>query len=297
MKVYDCFIFFNEFELLELRLNLLDKIVDYFVLVEANKTHKNEDKEFYFEKNKSKFQDYLPKIIHIKVEDMPEYDPNDPNDKWKPEIHHRNCIARGLQNVEPEDIILISDIDEIPNPNVLDLLNNSKCSVLFKTRNRVMLDFVQVLKMFPNSLFGQHGMNLLDKTSLALEQTLFYYFVNCRSKGSWNGTVITKAKNFSSPQKIRNRRDKFPRIRKSGWHFSYLGGVEKILLKMNSITEPKANAFSADYVKNCIINGLDIYGRKGQEHEYEFIDFAEISPEPLKNLVEKYPYLYFDYKI
>ncbi|CUH94497.1 hypothetical protein P22_0563 [Propionispora sp. 2/2-37] len=290
MKVYDCFTFFNEFELLELRINLLNNVVDYFVLVEANKTHKNETKKFNFEKNKNRFMEYLNKIIYIKVDDMPAFDPNN---EWKLENYQRNCIVRGLQNIDPDDIVFISDIDEIPDPNVLVLLNNNKSCVTFKTRGRFQLDLIQVLK-FPESMLRYHGMKLLDKTPLALEQTLFYYFVNCRSKGSWNGTVITKAKNLSTPQKLRNRRDKFPRIRNSGWHFSYLGGVDKILLKMNSIVESKTNAYSADYVKQCITNGLDIYGRKGQEHEYEFIDFAEISPESVKALVQKYPYLYFD---
>ncbi|MFA6665763.1 MAG: beta-1,4-N-acetylgalactosaminyltransferase, partial [Armatimonadota bacterium] len=75
MKVYDCFTFFNELELLELRLKLLNDVVDYFVLVESNKTFKNKDKEFVFEANKSMFEEYLAKIIYIRVEDMPDYDP------------------------------------------------------------------------------------------------------------------------------------------------------------------------------------------------------------------------------
>jgi len=290
MKVYDCFTFFNEFELLELRLDLLNNVVDHFVLVEANKTHKNDPKEFNFEKNKHNFEKYLDKIIYIKVEDMPEYNPEN---EWKLENYQRNCIARGLKNTDPDDIVFISDIDEIPNPNVLVMLNDNKSSVNFRTRGRIQLDLIQILK-FPESIFKNHGMKLLDRTPLALEQTLFYYFVNCRSQGSWNGTVITKAKHLSTPQKLRNRRDKFPRIRNSGWHFSYLGGVDKILLKMNSIVEAKANAYSADYVKNCIINGLDIYGRKGQQHKYEFINFEEIYPEQVKALIQKYPYLFLE---
>jgi beta-1,4-mannosyl-glycoprotein beta-1,4-N-acetylglucosaminyltransferase len=296
MKVYDCFTFFNEFELLELRLNLLNNMVDYFVLVEANKTFKNKSKEFYFENNKDRFAKYLHKIIHIKVDDMPDCDLNDPKDKWKSQYYQRDCIARGLQNIDPEDIVLISDIDEIPNPNIIELLNHNKCSVIFKTRNRVQLDLIQVLKLFPQSMFKNHGMRLLDRTPLALEHTLFWYFVNCRSKGKWAGTIITKAKCLSTPQKLRKRREKYPRIQYNGWHFSYLGGVDRILLKINSITEPKANAYSADHIKKCITNGINIYGRKGEEYEYEFINFADISPEQMKVLVQKYPYLYFDYK-
>ena len=288
IKVYDCFTFFNEFELLELRLDLWDSVVDYFVLVEANKTHKNDNKEFYFEKNKNRFQKYLNKIIHIKVNDMPDYNTNN---EWILEKYQRNCIIRGLQNISPEDIILISDIDEIPDPNVLRLLSSGKSNVVFWTRDRLFQNIFQIIR-FPESILKNHGMRLLDRTPLALEQTLFYYFVNCRSKGKWNGTVITKARNFSTPQALRHGRNKFPRIKNSGWHFSYLGGVNQILIKLNSIVESKANAYSADYIKNCMVNGLDIYGRKGKEFEYEFIDINEILPEQVKELTKKYPYLY-----
>ncbi len=65
LKVYDCFTFYNEFELLELRLESLNPIVDYFVLVEADKTQRNEDKPFYFLENKDKFSKFLPKIRHL----------------------------------------------------------------------------------------------------------------------------------------------------------------------------------------------------------------------------------------
>lgn len=295
VKVYDCFTFFNELELLELRLKLLDNVVDYFVLVEANKTYKGEIKPFNFEKNKKQFAGYLHKIIYIKIDDMPDYSPKN---IWELEYYQRNCISRGLQDLQPEDIIFISDVDEIPNPNIIEWLNNNQCRVLFKTRNKIQLDLIQMLK-FPECVFQRHGMKLLDRTPLALEQTLFYYFVNCRSKGSWNGTVVTKAENFSTPQKLRDRREKFPRIRNSGWHFSYLGGIDKILLKLNSIVnineaaEAKADIYSTSHIKKCLISGSDIYGRKGQEYEYEFIDLANISPEPMKDLVQKYPYLYF----
>ncbi|TCL36078.1 beta-1,4-mannosyl-glycoprotein beta-1,4-N-acetylglucosaminyltransferase [Anaerospora hongkongensis] len=294
IKIYDCFTFFNEFELLELRLNLLNNVVDYFVLVESNKTFKNENKEYYFEKNQDKFKDYLDKIIHIKVNDMPDYDPDD---EWRLEVYQRNCIMRGLNNTSPDDIVLISDVDEIPKPNILELLNKNKSDIIFASRNRVQHNIVQVIKFLPDSLFKSHGIKLLDRTPLALEQDLFYYFVNCRSKGKWSGTVITKAKNLSTPQQLRHRRSKFPRIKNSGWHFSYLGGVNKIVLKLNSIiTETNVDAYSGEYINNCIANGLDIYGREGSEFEYEFIDIDEVEPAQMQDLVQKYSYLYFDYQ-
>jgi beta-1,4-mannosyl-glycoprotein beta-1,4-N-acetylglucosaminyltransferase len=289
MKVYDCFIFYNEFELLELRLDLLNNMVDYFVLVEANKTHKNESKEYYFENNKDRFTEFLHKIIHIKVDDMPDFDPSSDEGRWKPEKHHRECILRGLQNIDPEDIVLISDVDEIPNPNIIEWLTSNQCKVLLKTRDKFQLDLIQVLKFLPESLFKNHGIRLLDRTPLALDQALFCYFVNRRSKNRWNGTVITKAKNLSTPQELRRRRDKLPRIVNCGWHFTYLGGVDRVLLKINALRETESNAYSADYIKECM--------SKLNSEKAELIDFADLSPEQLKTLVQKYPYLYFDYQI
>jgi hypothetical protein len=108
-KVYDCFSFFNELDVLEIRLNELDKYVDYFVLVEMTVTHKGDPKPLYFEQNKKRFDKFLHKIIHIVVADYPQV-----NDPWIREHYQRNCIERGLNNCNNNDIIIISDVDEIP---------------------------------------------------------------------------------------------------------------------------------------------------------------------------------------
>ncbi|HAH86951.1 MAG TPA: beta-1,4-N-acetylgalactosaminyltransferase [Armatimonadetes bacterium] len=293
MKVYDCFTFFNELELLELRLKLLNDVVDYFVLVESNKTFKNKDKEFVFEANKSMFEEYLAKIIYIRVEDMPDYDPAVDN-IWTLEIHQRNSIMRGLENSSPEDLIFISDIDEIPNSEVVRLLDKSKCEIKFLTYGP-RRSFCQAFARFPLLLFKHHGMKLLDRMPLVLEQSLFYYFVNCRSKGKWPGTIITRFKNLTTPQKLRNRRYSHPRIINGGWHFSYLGGAERVAEKVNSIIGVPGTAYPKDYLEECIANGLDIYGRDGQEFEYEFINIVNAGfPEHMNAIIEKYPYLYFD---
>ena len=111
MKIIDCFVFYNELDMLNLRLHELNEHVDYFILVEANKTYSNNPKNFIFEQNKFKYQKFLHKIIHIKVNDMP----NGTNN-WEREFHQRNCIGRGVElvtNLDDEDIILLSDVDEI----------------------------------------------------------------------------------------------------------------------------------------------------------------------------------------
>jgi beta-1,4-mannosyl-glycoprotein beta-1,4-N-acetylglucosaminyltransferase len=112
---YDCFPFFNELDILEIRLNTLDKHVDKFVLVEASKTQSLLDKPYFFEENKARYSKFLNKIIHVKVSDNPDLP------GWVMENYQRNCITRGLVDCNGEDTILISDVDEIPNLNDIDM--------------------------------------------------------------------------------------------------------------------------------------------------------------------------------
>ncbi len=106
-KIVDCFLFFNELELLTVRLEELYDHVDYFVLVEAAETFRGNPKPYIFEENKARFQKYLSKIIHVKVEDRkPHYG------VWEREGFHRNCIRRGLAFCKKNDIILMSDFGQ-----------------------------------------------------------------------------------------------------------------------------------------------------------------------------------------
>mgnify|MGYP006135163385 FL=1 len=108
MKIYDCFSYWDEDLLLDLRLSILDKYVDYFVIVEGNKTWQNNRKKLQFDIKK--FKNFKDKIIYVPVEDMPEG-----KNPWTRENFQRNCIERGLVNAKEEDWIIISDLDEIPN--------------------------------------------------------------------------------------------------------------------------------------------------------------------------------------
>lgn len=100
MKLIDCFTFYNELKMLEFRLTELDDVVDYFILVEANKTYSGFEKEYYYDNNKHLFVKFNHKIIHIKVDDMPDGDGH--NNIWARENHQRNCIIRGLEMLDLE---------------------------------------------------------------------------------------------------------------------------------------------------------------------------------------------------
>ena len=125
MNVYDCFSYWDEDLLLELRLNILNEYVDYFVIIEGNKTWQNNKKNFRFNINNfSKFKD---KIIYIKVQDLPDGD-----NPYLRENFQRNAMTRGLDKAEDNDLIIISDLDEIPNPNLIKNFNPKKRFAVFK---------------------------------------------------------------------------------------------------------------------------------------------------------------------
>ena len=151
--VYDCFNFFNELELLEIRLGELDGLVDKFVLVESTVTFTNKPKPLYFSKNKSKFNKYLNKIIHVVVADSP----NVIGNPWIIEMHQFNAITRGLSECNNNDVILLSNADEIPN----------------KAKVRDWIDKPGKIKAF--------------------EQICAYYFLNLQAENSpWLGTRMIR---------------------------------------------------------------------------------------------------------
>jgi GT2 family glycosyltransferase/2-polyprenyl-3-methyl-5-hydroxy-6-metoxy-1,4-benzoquinol methylase len=236
--IYDTFIFFNELDLLEIRLNVLDKHVDYFVLVEASETFQGAPKPLYFAENKERFSKFLHKIVHITVEDMPAS--LDPFDR---EYFQRDCILRGLKDCQPEDLIILSDVDEIPDP-----------------------------KKIPASFFSN--------TQYLFSQSLYYYKLNrrCLEIERLPCSVILNFANLGVPSQLRKEivglhsnmlagqplSDRFKLIEEGGWHFSYLGSAEMIVKKIEAFAHVEYN--SAEYkdfdsLVSCISQGRDLFGR------------------------------------
>ena len=114
--VYDCFPFFNELDLLEIRLNELDAVVDKFVLVEATRTFQKEPKPLYYEENKERFKKFEHKIIHVVVDEYPGFFAKFriPT-AWDYDNHQKNQVKKALKDCKPDDDIIISDLDEIPS--------------------------------------------------------------------------------------------------------------------------------------------------------------------------------------
>lgn len=240
--IYDCFTFYNELDLLELRLNTLSKHVDYFVIVEATTTFSGKPKPLFYQQNKKRFASFKHQIIHVVVEDL-ESPPNIINQPpynqfdlfqqnpstWSREFYQRNCITRGLSHAADKDLILIGDVDEIPNYDKLKLVKFSKKPTIF-------------------------------------EQDFYYYYLNCLSpENKINGTRGVYKKYLTTPQEIRIKDQKSSYVIKNGgWHFSYLGGYTNIVKKIKSFSHQELNTPDINNLhrlKFNIDNNLDIFDR------------------------------------
>ena len=286
MKVFDCFPFFNEFERLELRLETFYDIVDYFVIVEADKTHANISKPFNFYERRDEFKKYFPKIHYIMDTTVVPY--KGAGD-WSIENNQRNSIAKGLSAAEPDDLIMISDLDEFPNPAMLKTLIES-----FSNDNK-FVDFIAFYDTTPytkNQLVPFHsGMRInkfLDLSPVGCQQIFHsYYFDWVNRDLPWSGTVIGKFKHMESPQAFRNARKVLPRIVDGGWHFSSMGGVEKFWEKVRSAPDfQKVSNADKDFLEAAMKSGKYLIGGA----KFVSCDVDEIKLPALKDFLKKYPH-------
>ena len=230
--IYDCFTFFNELDMLELRLNELDSVVDKFVLVEATFTFQGNTKPLYYNENKPRFEKFEKKIIHIVLGELPST-----NSTWEIETYQRNAILLGLTDAQPNDLILISDVDEIPTTEGILCAAKSKVnSVFLMEMYYYYLNYLSVRK----SNFTRRA-----KYFLLAQLKISKYILRHHELYYWYGTVALKFKNITTIQQERESRQNysvFPNlIKNAGWHLSYFGGSQKIAQKIESFAHTELN--------------------------------------------------------
>lgn len=299
MAIYDCFVFYNEYDLLEIRLSLYYDYVDYFVISECSKTQQGKNKDFNYEKYKYLFKKYNNKIIYLKADNPP--DIKNDQDSWLIEYYQRNFLINGLVNCNPDDIIILSDIDEFWNPEIL--MNNKNFKISLVDIKTGLRNYLGIHKFYlfnkPNYLKKQTILNFLDFSPLALQEDFFYYFFNLKWEKKWYGTVISKYKNIKTLQEIRNNRNHYPfiksREKKVGWHFSYLGGREKIKEKLSAIVEgPQCTAENIDeWIDYCLKNHKDIFNRNNDT--LNLVNINSIGFPGLESLKKQKPNLFLSY--
>tara|TARA_E500000178_G_scaffold327721_1_gene357052 strand:- start:36 stop:836 length:801 start_codon:yes stop_codon:yes gene_type:complete len=261
MAIYDCFQYFNEDHMVDLRLNILDKYVDYFVISESTKTHQGKAKKINFDiKNFSKFKD---KIIYLVADYKEKINFKNHKGGESPiEQHQRNYLIEGIKDALPDDIIILSDSDEIP-----DLKN---------------------LKNFNEK-----------KKFIAFSQKMFMYKLNLQNiqESNWIGSRLTKKKYITSMQDLRNLKFKkypFWRIDKrnmqiinGGWHFSFMQTPQQILTKIKSFSHGEYNNknINEKNIEEKILNRVDIFGRK---NNLKKVDLDSNYPEYIIDNKEKF---------
>lgn len=254
MKKFDCFMFYNEIELLHLRFLEYYNYVDYFVIVESPKSHTGKPKPLVFQENRSKFKEFEDKIIYVIVNDLPDYHIND---IWKAENFHRNCIMRGLYGVaDYGDKIFVSDCDELWDTDAATKFMD-------------------------------------DPNWVTFQEDLYYYYVNCKQNCIWNGPIMANYGSFDCPQTLRNvarcgYNTKYP----GGWHYSFQGGAQRIRDKVENIAESHViidNVGNVEEIKNKMETANDLWGRPDEYAKKKFIELT-YAPKSLNKFLEIYPH-------
>jgi beta-1,4-mannosyl-glycoprotein beta-1,4-N-acetylglucosaminyltransferase len=239
MKLYDCFVFHNEFDLLEIRLREMGDFADHFVLVEANQTQRGGPKPYYFAENRERFAPWADKIIDLQIEFPEELPPalgvykKRRKKDWERENFQRNSIAQALENCTDDDLILLSDVDEIVRGPVLEKVLNEKS---YKGR---MLVFAQSLhkhhldRVSPGKPWLL-GSRLIEKKYLTTPQQLR------RTKARM--TKKSYVPSFLAQPALRIRNNNLSGISRpvriipdAGWHFSSMGGLAAFETKLASV--------------------------------------------------------------
>ena len=266
MNIYDCFMYFDEDLLLDLRLNYLNKYIKKFVITEATYTHNGNQKKLNF--NINNFRKFKDKIEYIVVDTQPEnilkLTEGETKDKRGEKLilngmardyFQRENLAKGLKEATTDDLILISDLDELPNLKNLNFKDIKNNIVIF-------------------------------------EQKMFYYKFNLfYNDFIWQGTKATKNKNFLSPQWLRNIKGKkyskwridtfFSKkkysnllfVKNGGWHFTCIRTpeeLEKKLLNFAHHYEYEESGLKINDLKKLIAEKRVMYDHNVDQKNYKW---------------------------
>lgn len=277
--VYDMFPFFNELELLEIRLNELDSVVDVFILAEARHTFQKKPKDLIFEQNKDRFAKFLPKIRHVIVDELPGffYKWRRP-DAWVVSDFQKGQVVRALYDAKVGDTVIFSDVDEIPKAEAVRLRTGKAGVTVFEQR-----------------LYAYYLNNICTDYDTHGEKCVAQY--NADGLGWWRGSVMMDFASFKtirhSIKKMRLLHDlgepEVTVMRDAGWHFTSIGDVQKIALKLESYEHSEANT---DETKNPaamrrrIQEGKSIFVDNRSLHQIVPVD--ETFPQYLVQNTEKF---------
>jgi beta-1,4-mannosyl-glycoprotein beta-1,4-N-acetylglucosaminyltransferase len=225
MKIIDCFPFFNELTVLDIRLNTLYDVVDKFVLIEATKSHQNLDKPLYFEQNKERFSKFADKIVHVVLDEYP------PFNYWSFEHNQRNYIVKAIErlNLEENDVVFVSDCDEIWNPDLVNYLPELEQELIYFWPSHVTYRYFNAVaetETWYQPFFLKYS--LLNKLCVDMGLSLTHDIM----RSNYNNL---------------NRKLNSP----SGWHFSY---TEDIKYKLQNFVHSEHRDLDEKHFLDSLIN-------------------------------------------
>ena len=264
MKVIDAFSFFNEFDILKLRLEYLRNVVDYFVIGECNYTHSGKSKPYYLDQIIHEFDDDLKrKIIQVHYEpDITTYDFSNKTECdfesgfWKLERGQRNHTLTALSQFNENDLFMLSDADEIPR--------------------KELVHYLQTNSLPENKLASAKCDN-------------FYYNFSTYENNTWCGTVFTNVKTAleKGGDFLRGHSYEFPFFENAGFHLTFFGGAKQIQEKLSSYAHQEFNQEDINNLKNiedAIQNKKDVLQRKHENKNFKSYNFLNF-PEDFRNLI------------
>jgi beta-1,4-mannosyl-glycoprotein beta-1,4-N-acetylglucosaminyltransferase len=274
--IYDCIPFFNELDILKLRMQILAPYVDRFVLEEASVTFSGEKKEMLFSKNREMFREFEDKIIYIAVENSPMSGvTTHERDKFQ-----KNQLIRGMAGCKPDDIVIFSDVDEIPNPETLqEILKDFDPSKIYHLAQRMFYCFLNMEEV---------SGNLLSITGEFPQVT----------RRQWLGTKICSFGNLPREgivylREVSPEDPRSVRVADGGWHFGYMGGERDVAKRIGVKVQAAAHQ---EYNKSRYLNeavdrllcGEDIFGRNAR---FVQVPIDETYPKYLREHQEEYAFL------
>lgn len=251
--IYDCFQFFNELDMLNIRLHVMDSVVDKFVISEATETFSGLKKPLYYEENKELFAEFADKIIHVVVDDTPQ------GGTHERDTFQKNAVTRGLAGCTDEDIIIFSDLDEIPNPEkIRQILQDFRQDKIYHFAQRLFYCYLNMEEVSGNLLSYAGEFEGVERKKW-IGSKMCSYKLLCEQ-----GLLLGELR-------FPERKEIGIRVEDGGWHFGYMGGHGEKDIKKR-VQEKVVSAAHQEYnsrhvlgqVTDQIKDGKDIFGRDAE---------------------------------
>lgn len=260
MKIVDAFLFYNELDLLYYRLSILYDVVDHFIISESTRTFRGHEKPLFYLENQERFKKFQDKIIHVVDRDFIAEPDISKNEQWYNENSQRIAIDVGIRqlNLAPEDLIMVCDLDEIPNPAVLRTLKPGQI-----TFSAFIMDFYYYTLTCKN-----------DKKLIIADIVCYDYYKNkmgsnpqhCRGTNDWKQNPYSH-----HPQGF---------IENGGWHLSYFGDVAFVQNKIKHFAHAEVDGLGPKEILSRMNRKVDLFNRSHEPFRYIAIaDNKNLPPE------------------